>query len=139
MKRRQRFATPLVVSFWLTAVLIFFLNNVGAQWASPLYQKVPPLDDLTVKDKEALELGRKVLAVKTALQDPCENASMKAIKDLGNDSRYYVLARGWIQQHLKMTESYRDTAKYRESAQEKKRVDQRIHCLKKMIRSLDLE
>ena len=94
MKRRQRLATPLVVSFWLTAVLIFFLNNVGSQGASPLYQKVPPLDDLTVKDREALELGRKILAVKTALQDPCENASMKAIKDLGNDSRYYVLARG---------------------------------------------
>jgi hypothetical protein len=84
-------------------------------------------------------LGKKVLAVQAALQSPCETSAMDAIKDLGHDSRYYVLTRGWIHQHLRMAESYRDTQKYRETEEYQKQVDKRIQCLQKMIRALDLE
>lgn len=139
MNRSQSLTVTIFVSLCLTGVLLLLLHSNRLPAATPASQRAPSSSELTTDDQEALELGKKVLAVKTALESPCELSSMKAVKDLGHDSRYYVLTRGWIQQHLKMAESYRDTAKYRNSADEQKRVEQRIQCLQKMIRTLDLE
>lgn len=94
---------------------------------------------LSAQDMHALELGRKVVKVKAALQSPEKQASMDTIRDLGLDSRYYVMVRGWISQHISMTESYRDTSPYRESAKRKKEVDDRIAALRRVLRAIDLE
>jgi hypothetical protein len=94
---------------------------------------------LNERDEDALELGRKVIKARAALANPDKEGSIGAIKALGLDSRYDVMTRGWIQQHISMTESYRNTASYRDSDQRKNEVEGRISALKKMIRAIDLE
>ncbi len=94
---------------------------------------------LSDQDKEALELGRKVINVKAALQTPEKRTSIEAIRDLGLDSRYYIMVRGWIRQHISMTESYRGTTTYHDSEDRKKEVDGRIKALQKALRAIDLE
>jgi hypothetical protein len=141
----RRLGVPLAIAFWTTTVLGSLFYNPRSIPATPPLSPSPlvPQDDrtkfLTEADQRALEVGKKVLAVQAALQSPCETSAMDAIKDLGHDSRYYVLTRGWIHQHLRMAESYRDTQKYRETEEYQKQVDKRIQCLQKMIRALDLE
>jgi hypothetical protein len=57
-------------------------------------------DPATVPDDEATLLGQRVLAVQAALQDPAAPGSMEAVEDLGLDSRYYVMVRGWLSLQL---------------------------------------
>lgn len=135
----------LAIALWTTTVLVFlFYPPRSLPARSPLSPSLlspqdAPAGDLSEADQQALELGKKVLAVQAALQSPCEASAMDAIKNLGHDSRYYVLTRGWIHQHLRMAESYRETQKYRETEEYQKQIDTRIQCLQKMIRTLDLE
>lgn len=95
--------------------------------------------NLSEVDKQAMELGRKVLKVKEALKNPDKKESFEAIKSLGHDSRYYVLVRGWLTQHIHMTESYKGTSKYKSSKDYKKKIDARQLALQKMLRAIDLE
>lgn len=92
-----------------------------------------------LSDEEAMALGRQVLAVKAALEQPEAPESLEAIRALGNDSRYYVMVRGWVIQHLQMAESYMGTSTYRDDPARKQAVDARIAALKKALRALDLE
>ncbi len=94
---------------------------------------------LTKEDKHALELGRKIVRIKAALQIPEQQASVDAVTELGLDSRYYVMVRGWILQHINMTQSYLGTTTYKESEQRKSEIDDRIASLQKMLRAIDLE
>ncbi len=94
---------------------------------------------LTKEDKHALELGRKIIRIKAALQIPEKQASVDAVTELGLDSRYYVMVRGWILQHINMTQSYLGTTTYKESEQRKSEIDDRIASLQKMLRAIDLE
>lgn len=92
-----------------------------------------------ISDEEAMVLGRQVLAVKEALQAPEDPASLEAIKGLGQDSRYYVMVRGWIVQHIQMAESYRGTSDYKNKPERKLEVEKRISALQKALRLIDLE
>ena len=87
------------------------------------------------EDPEALELGRKVLAVRRAIEDPSSPGAMKAVTDLGLDQRYYVLVRGWLSQQLAADRSLADANKERTP----RAVLDRIDFLQKAIRAIDLE
>ena len=91
---------------------------------------------LPQEDQAALEIGRKVIAVRKAIQNPQSAMSMPAVKDLGRDQRYYVMVRGWLVQQLQGDLSIRES---RGKQQTPDAVEQRIGFLKKAIRAIDLE
>lgn len=94
---------------------------------------------LSKEDRHALEVGRKVMRIKSAFQTPERQAAIDAVRELGLDSRHYVMVRGWILQHISMTESYKGTTAYMESGQRKNEIDGRIAALRRMLRAIDLE
>ena len=83
----------------------------------------------------ALELGRKVLAVREAIQNPGMPNAMQAITDLGHDQRYYVMVRGWLSYQLQGDMSILDANR----EQTRDEVRARINFLEKAIRAIDLE
>lgn len=82
-----------------------------------------------------MELGRKVLAVREAIQTPGATNAMQAITDLGHDQRYYVMVRGWLACQLEGDRSILATA----GGQTPDEVRARIHFLEQAIRAIDLE
>jgi hypothetical protein len=90
---------------------------------------------ISKEDQAALELGRKVLAVRKAIQNPKAPNAMKAVTDLGLDQRNYVMVRGWLSYQLQGNMSILDTTKDRTPD----KVKERISFLKKAIRAIDLE
>lgn len=92
-----------------------------------------------VSDEEAMVLGRQVLAVKQALENPEAPESMAAVTALGQDSRYYVMVRGWVVQHIQMAESFRGTSEYKQSPDRQLEVEKKISAYQKLLRMIDLE
>jgi hypothetical protein len=90
---------------------------------------------LSKEDQAALELGREVLAIRHAIQNPKAPNAMKAVTDLGLDQRYYIMVRGWLSYQLRGDTSIHDNAKERTPND----VKERITFLKKAIRAIDLE
>ncbi len=86
-------------------------------------------------DQTALELGRKVLAIREAIQNPRGPNAMKAVTDLGHDQRYYVMVRGWLSYQLEGDMGIFDAAK----GPTRDEVKERINFLRKAIRAIDLE
>jgi len=86
-------------------------------------------------DQTTMELGRKVLAVREALQNPGGPGAMQAVTDLGRDQRYYVMVRGWLAYQLAGDRSILEAARgpARAAARE------RVHFLEQAIRAIDLE
>ena len=91
--------------------------------------------DMSQRDKEALALGRKVLAVQDALDAPSQAGSLKAVTDLGHDQRHYAMVRGWLGYLLQADESILQASQG--NVTEAKR--ERIEFLKRSIRAIDLE
>ena len=98
-------------------------------------QNTAPSQTLSQQDTEALELGRKVLAVKAAIQAPTDPGSLDAVRDLGLDSRYYVMVRGWLSMELSGGTSIIEASRENVNPQ----IRQRVDFLKKAIRAIDLE
>jgi hypothetical protein len=90
---------------------------------------------MSKEDQAALELGRKVLAVRESLRNPTAPNALNAVTDLGRDQRHYVMVRGWLSYHLEGDLSIRAAAK-RHAPNE---VKERISFLRKAIRAIDLE
>ena len=86
-------------------------------------------------DQLARELGRKVLAIQQVLKNPKAPGAMRAITDLGHDSRHYVMVRGWLVQELAGATSIRDANQGKAGGE----LDERITFLRKAIRAIDLE
>lgn len=86
-------------------------------------------------DEEAQQLGRKVQAAGAAILDPGLPGAMRVITDLGTDSRYYTMVRGWLSQQLKGDRSIVASA----GAGRKPRIETRIRFLEEAIRAIDLE
>jgi len=91
--------------------------------------------DTMTGDHAAMELGRKVLAVRQAIQSPGEANAMQAVTDLGHDQRYYVMVRGWLTFQLEGDRSILAAA----GEQAPREVRERIIFLEKAIRAIDLE
>ena len=88
-----------------------------------------------MEDQAALELGRRVEAVRKAIQHPEAPDALQAITDLGHDQRYYVMVRGWIAYQRQGDMSI--VAASRGQAPEPVRA--RIRFLDRAIRAIDLE
>jgi hypothetical protein len=88
-----------------------------------------------VSDQEMLELGRKVIALQVAIRDPTARSALAAVTDLGLDSRYYVMVRGWLSIQL---EGDLSIASARGDAVPAE-VQARIEFLRRAIRAIDLE
>ncbi len=91
--------------------------------------------DATSDDQTSMDLGRKVLAVMEAIQDPEEPNAMRAVTELGRDQRYYVMVRGWLSYQLEGDMSILAAT----GGQAPHEVRERIRFLKKAIRAVDLE
>ena len=87
------------------------------------------------RDEEALELGRKVLAIQAAIENPEARDAMGAITDLGLDARHYMMVRGWLSEQLRADRSVRDAYQGQAPA----RIEERIEFLQRAIRAIDLE
>jgi len=90
---------------------------------------------ISTENRIALDLGRKVLAIRQAIENPMAPDAMHAVTDLGHDQRYYVLVRGWLSYQLQGDISILDANREQTSD----RVKERISFLKQAIRTLDLE
>jgi hypothetical protein len=90
----------------------------------------------TPADDAALELGRRVLAVQRAIANPRAPDAMDAIVDLGTDSRYYVMVRGWLAMQLQGDTSILSAAGDRGGRPE---IEARVAFLEAAIRAIDLE
>ena len=84
---------------------------------------------------DAESLGKKVLAIEAALADPTAHGSLQAVRDLGLDSRYYVMVRGWLGLQLEGDRSIAAAANGPISEDN----EQRIEFLERAIRAIDLE
>lgn len=91
--------------------------------------------DVVTDDPAALELGRKVLAVRHAIQTPGSANAMQAVTDLGHDQRYYAMVRGWLSCQLEADKSILAAA----GEQTPHEVRERITFLEQAIRAIDLE
>jgi hypothetical protein len=124
--RRAKFAAPDSMALRPTAatlLIVFTLMHAAGVAANP------------GPENEAALLGQQVLAIKAALYDPSAPGAMQAVRDLGLDSRYYVMVRGWLGLQL---EGDRDIAgASRDKASHE--VRRRIEFLERAIRAIDLE
>lgn len=89
--------------------------------------------NLSEQDVEALKLGKQILAIQDALNNPTDPNSIHKVTALGWDQRYYVMVRGWLVQRLQA-----DQSAYTGS-QAQTNLGERIEFLKLAIRAIDLE
>ena len=87
------------------------------------------------RDEEALRLGRNVLAVRAAIQNPGAPDALQAIVELGSDSRYYVMVRGWLSLQRQGDLSILDAS----GSEANPEIQARVEFLEKAIRAIDLE
>lgn len=88
-----------------------------------------------LEDQAAMQLGRRVAAVRKAIQYPDAPRSLEAITDLGHDQRYYVMVRGWLAFQLQGDMSIVEASR----GQVPEHVSARIRFLNRAIRAIDLE
>ena len=86
-------------------------------------------------DQDACGLGERVLAVRAGLEDPGAPGAMRAIVELGTDSRYYVMVRGWLAMQLQADLGIVEASRGNAPAS----VAGRVEFLQQAIRAIDLE
>jgi hypothetical protein len=86
-------------------------------------------------DQAALQLGRRVEAVREAIQHPEAPDALVAIIELGRDQRYYVMVRGWLAWQLQGDLSIASAS----HGQSPDNISARIKLLTMAIRAIDLE
>lgn len=86
-------------------------------------------------DDEQAALGRRVDAVRWAVNHHDSPRAMDAVRELGLDSRYYTMVRGWLLMQLEADRSIAAAAAEDTSAAVRGRID----FLQRAIREIDLE
>ncbi len=86
-------------------------------------------------DEELARLGQQVQAVRLAIDDPDSPGAMAAIRNLGTDSRYYTMVRGWLGMKLQGDQSIVAAA----GPGQRPKIASRILFLQQAIRFIDLE
>jgi len=89
----------------------------------------------TGPDDDVTRLGMRVLAVRAALDNPGAPGAMQAVLDLGLDSRYYVMVRGWLSLQLQGDLSIVAASQ----GEIRPDLERRIEFLEQAIRAIDLE
>lgn len=87
------------------------------------------------QDREALRLGRQLFAVTEAVQNPSTPGALESILELGTDSRYYVMVRGWLAMQLQGDLSIIAASR----ADAPPDIAARAEFLQQAIRTIDLE
>ena len=129
--KRNKLIVPMIA---LSGLLAFAGMTASPAKDSEKEKPATPAT-LTGEARKALELGRKVLAVRQAIANPQTPGAMEAVTALGLDSRHYVMVRGWLTQQLAGDQSILDASKENTP----KAVKDRIAFLHKAIRAIDLE
>lgn len=80
------------------------------------------------------QLGVEVEAVRRALADPSQPGALDAVRQLGLDSRYYPMVRGWLMLELQAALSMAESGSPPPPA-----LEARIAFLRQAIRGIDLE
>ena len=88
-----------------------------------------------IEHQAALELGRRVQAVREAIQHPEAPHALAAIIELGRDQRYYVMVRGWLAYQRQGDMSIAAASR----GQAPEHIHARIRFLDRAIRAIDLE
>ena len=92
-------------------------------------------DSGMMEDQDAMLLGRRVDAVRKAIQHPDAPRSLEAITDLSHDQMHYVMVRGWLTFQLQGDMSIVDASR----GQVPEHISTRIRFLNRAIRAIDLE
>ena len=119
----------------LTVVAVVFafallLPAIGVTGGS----RLEPVD-FARADEHALWLGYRVLAIAAAIRNPDAPDALEAVVELGLDSRYYAMVRGWLVMQLRGDISIAQARNGNVSPQ----IAARIAFLEKAIRAIDLE
>ena len=88
-----------------------------------------------MNDPTPEQLGRKVLAVREAIQHPDQPNALQAIIHLGRDQRFYVMVRGWLSYQLEGDRSLLNASR----EQTPPGLRKRIRFLEQAIQAIDLE
>ncbi len=126
--RSHALPCPTVVSVVFAFVLL--LPAIGVTGDS----RLEPVDPSRA-DEHALWIGHRVLAIAAAIRNPDAPGAMEAVLELGLDSRYYVMVRGWLAMQLRGDMSILQARNGDVSPQ----IAARIAFLEKAIRAIDLE
>ena len=130
--------------FIYTMLVLMHLGNTSALASSITDTESANLDTsyskqlsalLTDNDTQALALGRNILAIQQALDNPERVENLEIISELGRDQRYYMLVRGWLQYQLQADRSIFKASQ----GQTPLKIQQRMDFLQKAIRMIDLE
>ncbi len=149
---KTTFLVPLLVGALTLAGVLWAGNppapqgeNAPANEGADRPQQAESMAELTEKkaseptpaeqDRAALELGRRVLAVGQAIQNPRSPGAMQAVTDLGHDQRHYVMVRGWLTYQMLADQSLIEA--HHGNAPEQ--VTQRVEFLRRAIRAVDLD
>jgi hypothetical protein len=118
--------------FTLSAVfaLVFLLCSAGVIGD----ENMEPVEP-SQTDEHALWVGRGVLAIAAAIRNPQAPDAMAAVLELGLDSRYYTMVRGWLALQLSGDKSIAQAA----GGEVDPQVAARIAFLQEAIRAIDLE
>ena len=92
-------------------------------------------DECKDQTNGATQLGEQVLAIRIALDNTDAPDAMQAIKNLGLDSRYYVMVRGWLSLQLQGDRNFLLASQGKITT----KLEQRIDFLERAIRTIDLE
>jgi hypothetical protein len=136
MEQEQQYLQALMTRahFWkITSDRLELRDDKGSLQVR--YSVRPQSGQISEEDQAALDLGRKVLAVKEALRNPGTPNALQAVTDVGLDQRYYTMVRGWLAYQLQGDMSILDAS--REGAPEV--IRERVEFLKAAIRAIDLE
>jgi hypothetical protein len=128
MNRNCALSCPTVASIAFAFALL--LPAIGVTGGS----RLEPVDPSRA-DEQALWLGHRVLAIAAAVRNPAAPDAMGAVLELGLDSRYYVMVRGWLVMQLRGDMSIAQARDGDVSPQ----IAARIAFLEKAIRAIDLE
>jgi hypothetical protein len=127
-KENHALRCPTVVCIVFAFVLVLPAIGVAGN------DRLEPVDPSRT-DRHALWLGHRVLAIDAAIRSPDAPDAMGAVLELGLDSRYYVMVRGWLVMQLRSDMSISQARNGDVSPQ----IAARIAFLKKAIRAIDLE
>lgn len=117
----------------ITSLSLIFSSNVNADQKAVDEANKTATITLSEQDVEALKLGKQILAIQEALNNPTDANSIHQVTALGWDQRYYVMVRGWLVLRLQA-----DQSAYTGS-QAQSHLGERIEFLKLAIRTIDLE
>ena len=113
-------------------VLLLSILLVPALLAGPKALKT--VDDY--RNSEEFQIGKMIKQIQVALNAPERPGSLKTIVKYGQDTRYYVMIRGWLSEELRNIESQIPGVR---DPKRKQKFLAKQKLLKSAIRGIDLE